>query len=91
MRSPVTGLNGGHQRIALLRCVEGLRLYAAGHDGRLPEKLADVPLPLPVDPVTGKPFGYQLDGVTALLRGTSPKGMEKNPAYNVRYEVTIRK
>src|SRR5262249_43561212 len=35
------------QRIALLRHVEALRLYAAEHDGRLPETPGDVAVPLP--------------------------------------------
>jgi hypothetical protein len=79
------------QRIALLRHVEALRLYAAAHDGRWPEKLADVPVPLPDDPLTGKPFRYYVDGATAHLRGSPPPGEEKNPAFNVRYELTIQK
>jgi hypothetical protein len=79
------------QRIALLRHVEALRLYAAAHDGKLPEKLSEVPVPLPDDPITGKPFRYEVDGSTAHLRGSPPRGDEKNPAYNVHYEVTIQK
>jgi hypothetical protein len=82
---------GLQQRIALLRCVEALRLYAADHDGKLPAKLEDVPVPVPVDPVTGKPFSFRLDGATAFLRGTPPRGKEKDAQYNRRYEVTIRK
>jgi hypothetical protein len=77
------------QRIGLLRCVEALRIYAAAHEGRLPAKLADVDLPLPVDAVTGEPFVYELKGTTAIIRGTPPRGMEKTLGYNVRYEVTI--
>lgn len=72
------------QRIALLRCVEALRMYAAEHDGKLPAKLNDIPLPLPVDPATGKPLSYKVDGKTAHLHG-EPLGVE------VRYEVTIGK
>jgi hypothetical protein len=79
------------QRIALLRHVEALRLYAAEHDGKWPEKLADVSVPLPDDPFTGKPFRYQLDGATAHLRGSPPPGEEKNPAYNVHYEIVIQR
>jgi hypothetical protein len=79
------------QRFALLRCVEALRMYAAENDGKLPAKLSDVKLPLPIDPVTGKPFPYQLDGGTATLRGTPPTGREKEAGYDVRYEVTIAK
>jgi hypothetical protein len=79
------------QRIALLRHVEALRLYAAEHDGKLPEKLSDVAVPLPTDPFTGKPFHYQGEGSTAHLRGSPPPGREKEAVWNVHYEVTIQK
>jgi hypothetical protein len=79
------------QRIALLRHVEALRLYAAEHDGKLPEKLSDIEVPLPVDPFTGKPFAYKVEGGTAHVRGSPPRGEEKIPAYNVHYEITLRK
>jgi hypothetical protein len=68
------------QRIALLRHVEALRLFAADHGGRLPEALADCAVPLPDDPFTGKPFAYKGEGATAHLRGG-----------DVHYEVTIQK
>jgi hypothetical protein len=79
------------QRLALLRHVEALRLYAAEHGGRLPEKLADISVPLPDNPFTGKPFLYNVDGTTAHIRGSPPAGMEKSPVYNLHYEVTIQK
>ncbi len=79
------------QRLGLLRHVEALRLYAAENDGRLPQKLEDILMPLPADPFTGKPFHYQVDGATVHLRGSPPPGMEKEPAYNVHYEVTLQK
>ena len=69
------------QRIALLRHVEALRLYAAEHDGTLPAKLSDVSVPLPVDPFTGKPFRYEVSGNTAHLRGTSARGRGKDPVF----------
>jgi hypothetical protein len=79
------------QRLALLQVVEALRLHAAANEGKLPVSLSDVKVPLPVDPITGKPFIYKLDAATAILQGTPPKGDEKNPVMNIRYEVTIRK
>lgn len=79
------------QRIALLRHVEAIRMYAAEHDGKLPEKLDDIELPLPVDPYTGKPFRYAKVGEIAHLRGSPPAGQEKVPAYNLHYEISIRK
>jgi hypothetical protein len=79
------------QLIGLLRHVEALRLYAAEHDGTLPAKLSDVPVPLPVDPFTGKPFRYEVTGNTAHLRGTPPAGLEKELGFNMHYEVTLQK
>jgi hypothetical protein len=78
------------QRVALLRHVEALRLYAAAHDGKLPARLADCGVPLPDDPFTGKPFRYEAKGDTAHLRGSPPPGEARNPAYNVHYQVTIK-
>jgi hypothetical protein len=55
---------------AALRCLEAVRLYAAAHRGKLPEKLSDVkPLPLPLDPVTGESFDavYRKDGGKAVF------------------------
>ncbi len=79
------------QRIALLRHVEALRLYAAEHDGKLPANLSEITVPLPPDPFTGKPFHFRLDGPTAHLRGTPPAGLEKDAAWNIHYEITIQK
>jgi len=48
------------RRMAALRCVEAIRLFAAEHDGRLPSSLDEIKrVPLPVNPVTGKPFEYR--------------------------------
>jgi hypothetical protein len=46
---------------------------------------------LPNDPFTGKPFRYEVSGSTAHLRGSPPPAEEKNPAFNLHYEVTIQK
>jgi hypothetical protein len=78
------------QRIALLRVVEAIRLYAADRDGQLPAQLADLTVPVPLDPMTGKPFPYKAEGRTAVIQGTPPRG-ETNPTYKVRYEVTINR
>ncbi len=79
------------QRMALLRHVEALRLYAAEHNGTLPVKLADISVPLPVDPITGKPFRYELTNSKAHLRGNPPTGQKENRFFNVHYEVTLQK
>lgn len=73
------------QRVAYLRVIEAIRLYAHENGGRLPASLADVKLPLPLDPVTGKPFAYTIqNGGAAVLRGG-------NPTPGREYEITIRK
>jgi hypothetical protein len=78
------------QRIALLRHVEALRLYAADHGGKPPAALSEVAVPLPPDPFTGQPFLYRVDGATAHLRGSPPPGEESSPPYNLHYEITIQ-
>jgi hypothetical protein len=77
------------QRIALLRHVEALRLYAAEH-GKLPARLADVTVPLPVDPITGQAFGYEVDGTKATLR-TRLAHRPNQPEHTLQYEVTLRR
>jgi hypothetical protein len=77
------------QQIAMLRHVEALRLHAADHGGKLPAGLADIRVPLPVDPITGKAFAYAVDGATAHLRG-APAGGQSHGA-GVHYEVTLLK
>jgi hypothetical protein len=77
------------QRFALLQHVEALRMYAAEHKGQLPEKLTDIVVLLPVDPFTGKPFRYTLEGATAHIRCNQTPGGEKIAAFNLHYEITI--
>lgn len=54
------------QQLAILQTVEALRLHAATHGG-LPEALADLPVPAPVDPATGRPIAYSVAGNRAVL------------------------
>jgi hypothetical protein len=79
------------QRIALLRHVEALRLYASVHKGALPASLSEIPVRLPDDPFTGKSFRYEVIGNTAHLRGTPPRGAENDSTFRVHYEVTLQK
>ncbi len=79
------------QQIAILRHVEAIRLYAAERGGKLPVRLSDISVPLPIDPVTGQPFVYYVDGATAHIRGSSLPGEETDPGYNVHYQVTLQK
>lgn len=74
--------------MAAAQCVEAVRAYAAAHDGQLPQALdmmSDTPAPL--DPTTGKPFVYRVNGKTATLE-SPPTGA--SPTEGMRYEITIR-
>lgn len=77
------------QQVALLRHVEALRLHAAGHDGKLPGRLAEISVPLPDDPVTGRPFAYAAEGAVAHIRGGSPRGEGGRGRSEIHYAVTL--
>jgi hypothetical protein len=80
------------RRIAALRCVEAVRLYAAGHDGKLPAALGAVTdVPIPIDPMTGKAFEYRATGEQATLRGPAPAGQRPSANNAVTYELTLRR
>jgi hypothetical protein len=71
-----------------LRCAEALRMYAATHDRKAPDKLEDVKLPLPLDPYTGQGFDkfYKVgaDG-TAVFEVPPPPNMP--PSLGRRFEL----
>ncbi|MCK4624718.1 MAG: hypothetical protein KAV00_05355 [Phycisphaerae bacterium] len=78
------------RRIAALRCIEAVRMFAARNEGRLPKRLDELTdTPVPIDPVTGKNFGYKAEGNTFTLDAPAPPGMLAKDGE--RYVVTIRK
>ncbi|MCU0704650.1 MAG: hypothetical protein MUF18_11795 [Fimbriiglobus sp.] len=80
-----SALTRQQQRVAYLRVIEAIRLHAHENGGKLPEKLADIQLPLPLDPATGKAFEYSVKGDVATL---SPGNAD--PLTRV-YEIRLRK
>ena len=73
------------RRVAALRVVEAIRMHAAAHGGKLPETLEAVTIvPVPLDPTTGKPFGYRRDGDAAILSSPPLTGTA------VLYRISIR-
>jgi hypothetical protein len=81
-----------------LQCIEAIRLYAAAHDGKLPptlEAITDAPAPL--DPATGKPFLYQMNGDSATLSALASRGfnyphvVDDHQPYAIRYELKLAK
>jgi hypothetical protein len=82
MQAAYTAFVRTDRRIAELRLFEALRLYADSHDGRLPQRLDDLEVPVPIDPITGKPFEYRLDGDVARVEG--PRLIATSCRYEIR-------
>jgi len=78
------------RKIAVLQCIEAIRLYAGTHDGIFPEKLSDVTdYEIPNDPVTKKSFSFKSTGSEAVLELEGTENSEGRDA--VRYEIKINK
>jgi hypothetical protein len=76
------------RRIAALRCIEAIRLYASMHEGKLPGTLGDITeVPVPVDPMLAKPFEYKVSGDKATLSAPAPEGTVSANA--LTYELTM--
>jgi hypothetical protein len=80
------------RRINMLRCVEAIRIFAAAN-GRLPAGWANVTeVPVPFDPVTGRPFEYRrTDETTATLTAPPPAGERPYEGNSLRYEITLQR
>ncbi|MEX2317737.1 MAG: hypothetical protein WD669_11335 [Pirellulales bacterium] len=79
------------RELAALRVIEALRMYAASHDGKLPERLNAISeVPIPLNPATGQPFVYRLDGETAILELPAEDGFGRDGRYNRRFEISIK-
>jgi hypothetical protein len=77
--------------IAALRVIEAVRMHASANDGKLPSRLDLVKLvPVPNDPVTGQPFGYEVRENTFVLTGPAPAGQAANPGNTLTYEVMVK-
>ncbi len=75
--------------VAMLRCVEAIRMYAAEHGGKLPASLAEITaVPVPEDPFHGRAFRYEVNGKNAVLEGPVPP--DGGPRDGLRYEITLR-
>jgi hypothetical protein len=62
------------REMAVLRTIEGLRTYLATHDGRFPAELREVSqTPVPLDPITGEFFHWQVgDGRAEVVLPSVP-------------------
>jgi hypothetical protein len=76
------------REVAALRIVEALRLYAASHHGQLPKQLSDVnDLPVPNNPISGKPFDYEIRDGKALLNSPAPP--RDPPVHELHWEIEM--
>jgi hypothetical protein len=80
------------RKIASVRCIEAIRLYAAAHDGKLPGALSEITdVPIPIDPVTGKEFEYKVEEGKAMLSAPPPQGEKPISGNHLKYELTLAK
>jgi hypothetical protein len=80
------------RRIAALRCIEAVRLYASAHGGKWPNRLDDLgEVSVPLDPATGKPFDYRVIDGKAYLSGPNVFPGNQSPYTVIRYELTLRR
>ncbi len=76
----------GEWILGRLRIFEALRIYAAAHEGQLPEKLDDITeVPIPRNPFDGKPFLYHREENRAVL-----DSQDGPPGIPWRYEITMQ-
>lgn len=72
------------RQLDAIQCIEAVRMYGATH-GRFPARLQDITdAPAPLDPATGRPFDYRLDGDHAVLSAPAPPGLN-SPRYRINY------
>jgi hypothetical protein len=77
------------RQLDALQCIEAIRIYAASHR-RFPDRLEDVKdAPVPLDPLTGRPFEYKAEASRALLSAPiSPAGF-RHPSFGLQYELKL--
>ena len=82
------------RQVAVLQCIEAMRLHAAAHDGKFPDTLSESKVKIPPDPVTKKAFIYRASGASAVLQTPAPKGVtpENMKQYKLtQYKLTLKK
>ncbi|MHC4462369.1 MAG: hypothetical protein ACYS6W_16845 [Planctomycetota bacterium] len=82
-------MNRLDRHVAILQCIEALRLYAAVRKGKFPGALTEITkIHIPNDPVTKTRFVYSRAGSKAVLEGPAPKGAKPKDA--MRYQLTLK-
>jgi hypothetical protein len=79
------------RQLAVVRAIEALRAHLAVSGGKWPASWAEVKIvPVPDDPLTGKPFGYAVKKGAAVLTAPPPEGEPPTRSNNLRYELRVR-
>ena len=83
--------NRTERRVALFQACEAVRLHAATHGGKLPATLAEVSVPVPNDPVTAKPFAYEVTPGGYRLDAPPPAGQTPTVVNAIALSVTVQR
>ncbi len=87
LRPVLMSVDRGERRLDALQCIESIRMYLAAH-GRLPARLEDlVDAPAPLDPMTGRPFDYWVEGGRAFLSAPNVPPTSLHSSFGLRYEL----
>jgi hypothetical protein len=78
------------RQLDALQTIEAIRRHVA-REGSLPQSLDALDVPIPLDPATGKPFAYRLDGDSATLTAPLPPGAPDHPSYQLNYVLKLAK
>jgi len=77
------------RKIAILRCIEALRIYAGEH-GTLPKSLQDIThVPVPRDPMFGRAFVYERIGEQAIIESPTTHSPLDDERKGIRYVITL--
>jgi hypothetical protein len=78
------------RQLEAIRCVEAIRLHASSNGGQFPPSLDEIDeVPVPIDPATGAPFSFEVDGETATLTAPLIPGGPDHPAYRIDFELRL--
>ncbi len=77
------------RHVKFLQTIEALRDYAASHHNQLPKSLEELELHAPNDPLTGKPFLYELVGDKATLRTPEIPDLTKEQQQSIPKSYTL--
>ncbi len=88
---PFIGCHRFGRTVKLLRIVEAIRHHASQNDNQLPMKLAEIDLPLPLDPFTNAPANYEVKEGYAMLSWPLIPNVGDNNNYRKSYKIKLMK